>query len=446
MGRRLSSAELLAAAAVLTASAFVVQPLFAQQASRMALTASLVEHQTVRIDRYEGGALGVDFAEKDGHIYSDKAPAQPFAATVPYALYKAAGGESAEVLRPEFNLGLWWVSLWSAALPAAGLAIVMTRMARPFDERWAVPAALAMSFGSLLLPFGTLLFSHTASALLVAGALLAWRAPPSPRSLCLAGLLAGLSVSVEYTSVVALAVLGLASLARDRWDLRWMVLGSLPPLALTAAYHWVAFGGPLEVPYRYHNLGLHNSAAAGLALPSPDRLWTLFTSGRGMFLLTPIVIVGVAGLVLAAREHQDRRPELAVIAAMLVGFVVVQAGAADLTGGDSLGPRYLIPGLPGLAVGVAVLWRKVPLLVTGVALFSAAMMLLGTYTDPLVAVGLVGVQRYWLGLIADGDVTRTLFDPVMGRAAAVAVVLGASAVLVIAALRANDRSVRVRDS
>lgn len=431
--RRPSKAELLAGGAVLMATAFVVQPLMAQQASRMALTASIVEHQTVSIDRYEG-ALGVDFAEKDGRLYSDKAPAQPFAAAVPYAVYKALGGDSAEILRTEFNLGLWWTSLWSAALPAAGLVIIMNRMARPFDSRWAMPAALAIAFGSLLLPFGTLLFSHTASALLVAAALLAWRAPPSPRSLALVGVLAGLSVSVEYTSVVALAVLGGASLLRDRWAMRWLIIGSLPPLSLTAAYHWVAFGGPLEVPYRYHNLGLHNSATAGLAIPTPDRLWTLFTSGRGMFLLTPIVFVGVVGLVIAARDQPERRTELTVIGTVLLGFVVVQAGAADLTGGDSLGPRYLIPGLPGLAVGVASVWRKVPLLVTAVALLSAAVMLMATYTDPLVPVDMKGVHSYWLDQVSEGQLTRTLVDPYLGDVAVV-IILGATAFLVIASLR-----------
>jgi hypothetical protein len=433
---RLSPAEWLAAAAVLVASAFVVQPLMAQQASRMALTAALAEHGTVRIDRFEH-ALGLDFAEKDGHLYSDKAPAQPVLAVAPYLAYKAVGGESAEVLRVQDNLGVWWISLWSAALPAAALVVVMSRLARPWSRRWSLPAALAMSFGSLLFPFGSLLFSHTASALLVAAGLLVWRRDPAERrDLLLTGALLGAALAVEYTAVAALAIVGLASLVRDRWAARWTALGAALPLASVLGYHWLAFGGPLEVPYRYHNLGLHNSAAAGLTFPTVDRLWTLVSSEKGLFLLTPIALLAVIGLVLAARERPERRVELAVVVAVFLGFVVIQAGAADLTGGDSLGPRYVIPGLPALVIGVAVLWERAPRILTATAGVSAAIMVLATYTDPLISVHETQVIRDWLELLGDGDVQDTLLEPVIGRAG-VAVLLAASFVLAMLSLRAH---------
>jgi hypothetical protein len=433
---RLTTAEWLAAAAVFVASAFIVQPLMAQQASRMALTAAIAEHGTVRIDRSEE-ALGLDFAKKDGHLYSDKAPAQPVLAVAPYLAYKAVGGESAEILRVRDNLGLWWISLWSAALPAAALVVVMSRLARSWSPRWSLPAALAMAFGSLLFPFGSLLFSHAASAALVAGGLLVWRRDPvERRDLLLAGALLGGALAVEYTAVVALAVVGLASLLRDRWAARWLAFGAAVPVAVVMGYHWIAFGGPFEVPYRYHNLGLHNSAAAGLTLPTAERLWTLATSEKGLFLLTPIVLVAVAGLVLAARERSEHRVELAVVTAVFLGFVVIQAGAADLTGGDSLGPRYVIPGLPALVIGVAVLWERAPRICAVTAGVSATIMVLATYTDPLLSVHETQVIRDWLDLLGDGDVVDTVLQPVMGRAG-VAVLLAATFALAMAALHAH---------
>lgn len=433
---QLSRAEVLAAAAVLVATMFVLQLLAAQQQSRMALTASLAEHGTVRIDRFEDD-LGLDFAEKDGHLYSDKAPAQPVLAVGPYLAYKAFGGESAEVLRIRSNLGLWWISLWSAALPAAALVPVMARLARPWMPEAALPAALAMSFGSLLLPFGTLLFSHTASALLVGAALLTWRrTPATPGTLAATGgLLAG-AIAVEYTAVVALAVVGLASIVRDRWRAGWMAVGGAAPLLSVAAYHWIAFGGPLEVPYRYHNLGLHNSAAAGLTAPSPERLWTLATSGRGLFVLTPVLILALVGLVLAYRERPERRTEVGVAAAIFLGFVVVQAGAADLTGGDSLGPRYVVPALPGLVIGVASVWTRRPALCLGVALLSTTLMVLGTYTNPIVSVDVTNIFAFWLDLLRAGDLVDTLLDPILGPAA-IPVILAASALLAHSAVAAD---------
>jgi hypothetical protein len=410
-----SRIELLAAAAVFVAVAGIVQPLLAQQASRMALTAAVADRGTVQIDAYTD-ALGVDFASKDGHVYSDKAPAQPVFAVPFYLAYRAVGGEPAEELRVEGNLGLWWASVWSAALPAAILVILMGRLARPWSERWSLTAGLAMGFGTLLFPFGSLLFSHTASAALVAGALLTWRRSPTHAPhLVATGALLGGAIAVEYTCVVALAVVGLATLVRDRlrggW---WLGLGAAGPIAMLMGYHWLAFGSPFDVPYRYHNLGLHNSAAAGLEAPRPEVLWTLATSEKGLFLLTPVVLLGVIGLVLAARDRPERRAELAVIAAVFLGFVVVQAGAADLTGGDSLGPRYVIPGLPGLVVGLAHLWQRSPRLCTITAGVSTAVMVLATYTEPLISVEGEGVVAHWLELLVDGAVVRTVLEPAIG--------------------------------
>lgn len=438
IGRRWSvaRAELLAACAVLVAVGFVMQPLKAQQASRMALTAAVADHGTVRIDRYEP-VLEVDFARKDGHLYSDKAPGQPLLAVPPYLAYRAVGGESAEVKRAEFNLALWWASLWSAAIPAAALVIVMARLARPWSERWSLPAALAMAFGSLLLPFGSLLFSHTLSSLCVAGAVLLWRgAGPGRARLLATGLLLGTAVTVEYTAIVALGVLGIAALLRDRWAARWVVLGAAGPLATLAAYQWIALGSPLRTPYRYHNLGLHNSAAAGLVLPTVDRVWTLLTWNRGAFLLTPIVLLGVVGLVVAAAERPERRAELAVVIALFVGFFVVQAGAADLTGGETLGPRYLVPGLPPLVIGLAVLWERHTALCTGIALLSAAIMLLATYADPLPRLQIDSELRYWLDRTLDGQMQDTLFSPLIGRLGII-LILAASGWLTLQALRAH---------
>jgi hypothetical protein len=425
-------------AAVFVAVAFVVQPLKAQQASRMALTSAVADHGTIRIDGYEH-VLGVDFARKDGHLYSDKAPAQPLLAVPAYLAYRAVGGESAQTKRIDFNLGLWWVSLWSAALPAALLVLVMARLARPWNARWSLPAALAVAVGTLLLPFGSLLFSHTLSALLVAAALLLWRDVPASRShLAATGALLGAAVAVEYTTVVALGIVSLAALLRDRWASRWVAIGASGPLAALAGYQWIALGNPSRVPYRYHNLGLHNSATAGLIIPTVDRVWTLTTSGRGVFFLTPVVLLGVVGLAVAALDHPERRVELAVIVAVFVGFFVVQAGAADLTGGESLGPRYLIPGLPPLVIGVAALWARRPALCTGVAALSAALMILGTYTDPLPRIFVTGLLRYWVDLLADGQVQDTLLKPLLGRAA-ILIILGVAAWLAALSLRAHRR-------
>lgn len=74
---------------ILAISVPIVQPLRAQQASRYALTGALWDDRSVWIDDYP---LGVDQAEHDGHVVSDKSPGQPILAVPPYALYRLVGG------------------------------------------------------------------------------------------------------------------------------------------------------------------------------------------------------------------------------------------------------------------------------------------------------------------------------------------------------------------
>ena len=82
---------MLLAVVVLLVTAPVLQPLMAQQASRYALTAALWDGQTITVDAYDH-LLSVDRAERDGRVYSDKAPGQPLLAVPAYAAYRALGG------------------------------------------------------------------------------------------------------------------------------------------------------------------------------------------------------------------------------------------------------------------------------------------------------------------------------------------------------------------
>jgi hypothetical protein len=106
-----------------------VKELTAQPASRLALTAALVEHQTIRIDAYED-IIGVDRLERDGHLYSDKAPGQPFLAAPFYAAARAVGADPASDLRADGNLTLWWVTLWSSTVPGALVVVIVGRLCR----------------------------------------------------------------------------------------------------------------------------------------------------------------------------------------------------------------------------------------------------------------------------------------------------------------------------
>ena len=142
----------------------LVQIITAQPAVRLAQSAALVEHRSLQLDPYADTLL-VDKVELDGHTYSDKAPLQAFLAAPAYAVGRALGMESAEVPRADGNLELWWVTLWSATLPAAALVVLMHRAARRVAPRGATLATIGMAFGSLLLPFSGELYGHVLCAL-----------------------------------------------------------------------------------------------------------------------------------------------------------------------------------------------------------------------------------------------------------------------------------------
>src|SRR5690606_16578905 len=134
-----------------------VYPLRAQEASRLALTAALYHEASVEIDAYP---LGVDRAEVDGRVVSDKAPGHSLAAVPIYALGQALGLEPAYERRIDGNLTLWFMTFWTVTVPAIVLYFVMRQIVPETYGRTRELAAGALATGTLLLPFSTVLFGH----------------------------------------------------------------------------------------------------------------------------------------------------------------------------------------------------------------------------------------------------------------------------------------------
>lgn len=425
----------------------VLQPLMAQQASRYALTAALVDGGTVVIDDYEH-LVSVDVARRDGHLYSDKAPGQPALAAPAYALYRALGGAPAVRASGLADKGLWVVSLVSAALPAVALAVLMRRFALRVVPDRATEAALALATGTMLLPFATVLFSHVASALCALGAYLL--AIPSVATgarrlrarLLAAGLVAGIGVTIEYTAAVLVLVIGAAVLHRHRLGAAWFAAGGVLPAVLLGVYHTVAFGGPLEVSYRYSRFTEHQSGLVGVRLPRPGTTATILFAERGLFVLTPIVLVGVLGLgvllvrhLRAGRDTDEARDpagsrdtggsgeatgrstarmDLVVSAVVFGVLVAINGGWSNPWAGASPGPRYVTPGLPFLVAGVAHAWRRLPVPCIAAAAASTFAMGIGTFTLPLAQPTEPSALLHWIDRAASGRWADTILTEVMG--------------------------------
>jgi hypothetical protein len=349
--------------------------------SRFDLTRAIVERGTIAIDAFHENTG--DKAERDGHYYCDKAPGVSWLAVPPYAFVHALSPNAVE-------LGAYVATVVAVALPSALAVIVLFSIARSFalDAAWSAAISLAYALGTLMWPYATLLQGHAlaASAGLAAFALVRSRRPT------LAGLCLGAAVCIEYTSAVLVLVIGVYAFARlgARGAAR-LAAGGLPAALALAAYHAAAFGHPLALPYDFvlqeHR---HQGWFMGIAAPDAGVLGELlFGAYRGLFYSAPWLLAALPGLFFLARRQ---RSDAAVCGSVFAAYLFLNAGLVDWHGAWAMGPRYLIPALPFLAVAVAALVAAWPagsvvrraLAVAGAmaVAFSVAMMLVGTAVKP----------------------------------------------------------------
>lgn len=115
---------------------------------------------------------------------------------------------------------------------------------------------------------------------------------------------------------------------------------------------------------------------------------------------------------------------------MIGTLLLVQVGWANAWGGNSPGPRYLVPALPFLVVGVAWAWCRWPLLTAAVTAFSVATMTLATFTFPLLPPEEPSPLGAWLDRLAEGKTATSVLSMHWGEWALVPPPLAALAVAV----------------
>lgn len=424
----------LAVAAVLVP---FVQDLTAQPASRLALTAALWERHAVRVDGYP---LGIDRATYKGHLYSDKSPGQPVLAVPAYGVARALGAESDRHKRIHGNLMLWAVTVFSAMLPAAILAVLMRRVAGRVDRRYAVAASLAIALGTLLLVFGTLLYGHVFAGALIFGsyAVVTGRSRLSALRLASAGLMCGIATATEYPVILLAALVGIVALTRAGRRVWPFVAAAVMPLLGLLAYQAAVFGSPFTATYKHSADPIQRHGVAGVGVPSIRMLGRVLFGDRGLLLFTPVVAIGLVGiwLLLRDRDASLKREGLVGLGAM-AALLLVQSGWSNPWGGEMPGPRFVIPALPFLAAPLArVLRTPQGRLATAVAAgVGFATMGLATFAGHLAPLGASPIN-YWVSMLRHGHWIPTVFTMMLGRPGGWVV----QAVLVVGLLAALARA------
>ncbi len=287
-----------------------------------------------------GNFSSIDMARGvDGRPYPNKAPGPVWLALPFYAALAAWLGRP-----PPLQWAQAWLALLTQALPLLVVAAWWAaRSRRPLF------AALVGAASPLFVYAGLFQDYAVASALLFAGAALALDS--RPRNGVWAGVVLGAAGACNYQ--VALACAGVAA-AVWRWRggrrALQVVAGATPWVAALAAYHWVAFGGPLQTPYA-HLWHVSQRRIAEQAHASWSSLAsTLWGAKAGVWYWAPWTALGLAGLAWGARDGR-RRPLAA--AGLVTWLIAIGFSTYWLTTNGDLEPfnRHVLPVVPFAAAG-----------------------------------------------------------------------------------------------
>ncbi|HSN91928.1 MAG TPA: hypothetical protein VLS93_11925, partial [Anaeromyxobacteraceae bacterium] len=313
-----------------------------------------------------------DLSFHAGRFHPAKAPGGSLAAVPAYFLLHAlerAAGADPDAWRT-LTVNAWLTSALSVGLISALGCVLFFRLAIRLSggrAPEALGATLVFAFGTPFFPYATGLFEHdlVAVALLASFHLLAGLGAAPPGGVpaaegarvrpLLAGASAGFAAVANYVAAAAVVLLGaylvLAVRRRRAWI--WYALGALAPLLLLGAYHAACFGSPFTTAYAHENPAFRSGASAFLGVfLAPDLAVlpaVLVSPFRGLLVGSPALLLGAFGCVRWWRRG-ERRAEILLALSIAAVFLLFVTTFNGWHGGWAVGPRYLVPALPFLAL------------------------------------------------------------------------------------------------
>ena len=331
-----------------------------QDVSRLCLSRALVHGQVTIGDCAKDT---IDKARFGGRTYSDKAPGMSVLDVAPVVLTRLPAPAGWHASR---DPRLWLIRVLTSGVAFLLLALACGRLAEGLAPG---SGGFVLVCLALATPLGALAatdFGHvTAAALGFFAFLFAWQ-----RRDVLGGVLAGCAVLVEYQAALIALLLAVYIVVKGRRRLLAYALGGVPGAVILAAYDWAAFRSPFHVSYRYVANRFAKEQAGGffgIGRPRWHSVAETLFDGRGLLLTSPILVAAGVGLVLLARRH---RTEAVLCAAVFAAFLLLEFGYFLPYGGTSPGPRFLVPALPFLALGLGPAYARFPFVTALLALPS----------------------------------------------------------------------------
>lgn len=350
------------------------------QNARLDEVLAIVDEQTLSIDSYQFNTKDVAFY--NGHYYSVKAPGTTFLSIPAYAAFKVSlkipplnrllmslsyydpshrspdHWSQIPIAESYFASALYFVTVFTGALPSAILGVVFYRLLGRFSSRSSHKLGLTLAYGlaTIAFPYSGAFYGHQLAATFAFTAfylLSSQERRPDAKKASWVGLLLGLTVLTEYPTVLIAAILFVYAVYRLRDPLRivWILAGGLPPLALLMSYSCAIYGTVLPVSYLYapHFHKVHHTGLMGITYPRLDALYGItFSPYRGLFFLSPFLLLAIPGFYYFLRERGYRSEALTALAVVL-SFFWYNASLFGWADGWAVGPRYLVPMLPFMA-------------------------------------------------------------------------------------------------
>ena len=330
--------------------------------SRIYLTAAIVDEHKISIDeQIKRFGDTIDISRHNNKSYCDKAPGLSFLAVPFYAVLKFFSKIFGFTLTYPIILKFLRVVLLSIPSALFSLIILSTLFRYTKDFQLSLAVTAFYSIGTIAFTYSNLLFGHQAGAMLLFSLfyLIKRNEEESPAKLLFGGILAALSVIVEYPLILIASALSIYQIIILRNKVKYIafILGGTSGILLLFIYNHHAFGSVLSTGYSYIAnptfAQFHREGISGVTTPKLNALLgSYFSSMRGIFYFMPALIFSLAGIYFMIKDPVNKRDGILIFIILLLMTYFISSFSYWQAGG-TVSQRHLTALIPFLTIPLA---------------------------------------------------------------------------------------------